>query len=157
MLQKNIDLALTCSKNQLKKCFMDEVGGREWNENDTGLFSNSCLFKHIFNHNRANLNLTSNNNTILNHVHNHNRLASTNEASDISDISNVNRNRKGFKLSDELANTRELEWSIVLILVGMIILAIISLSSFFMAVYLMLKRNQVIYHTTESNYPPDER
>jgi hypothetical protein len=136
---------------------MDEVGGREWNENDIGLFSDSCLFKHIFNQSKANSNVTSNNNTILNHVHNHNRITPTNQALDISDISNVTRNRKAYKLNDEVANTRELEWTIVLILIGMIVLAIISLSSFFMAVYLMLKRNQVIYHTTESNYPPDER
>ena len=107
---------------------MDKMGRKEWKENETDLFGDSCLFKHIYNQNRTNFNVTSNNNTILNNVHN-----------------------------QELANTRELEWSIVLILIGMIALAIISLSSFFMAVYLMLKRNQVIYHTTESNYPPDER
>jgi Leucine-rich repeat (LRR) protein len=43
------------------------------------------------------------------------------------------------------------------LLIGIAVVGLIALSSFFMSIYLIAKRNTIRYHTTDSGYPNDER
>jgi hypothetical protein len=51
----------------------------------------------------------------------------------------------------------KLEENWMYLLIGVAVVGLIALSSFFMSIYLIAKRNTIRYHATDSGYPNDER
>ena len=90
-----------------------------------------------------------------------NEQASSVAASVTADSSLLERASEKAKLS-ELARSRSVEQSLIeanlkYVLIGLVFVCVISITSFCMSTYLMMKRKSFVYHPTDSSYPPDER
>ena len=154
---------------------------------DDYLFNGSCLFKKILSSDQVKVGsnkevvlgststkevrLSENGSKSANSVenddghrlsHNSRKQASSVAASVTADSSLLERANEKAKLS-ELARSRSvveqslIEANLKYVLIGLVFVCVISITSFCMSMYLMMKRKSFVYHPTDSSYPPDER